>query len=109
MLYFLLASESFTTWEHRVGSYPFVCGVCRQQAWQLVFRIYQTKGTQVSPGTPYGMAYNERFQTRCSTCATATLVGHPTTWVQSVQGWVQEWGPVGPGTPQYVALAYPAQ
>lgn len=108
MLYLLLTSESLSTWEHRVGSYPFNCGACRQQAWQLVFRIYQTKGTQVSPGTPYGVVHTERFQTRCSACGTATLVAHPTTWVHTVQNWVQEWGPVGPGTPQYVALAFPA-
>jgi hypothetical protein len=40
-------------------------------------------------------------------CGVATLVGHPTTWAPTVQGWVQEWGPVAPGTPQYVALAFP--
>jgi hypothetical protein len=108
VLIYLLTAEQLATWEHRVGSYPFTCAMCRQQSWQLVFRIYQTKGTAASPGTPYGYAVNERFQARCSVCATATLVAHPTTWVQGVQGWVQEWGPVGPGTPQYVALAYPA-
>ncbi|HSQ67193.1 MAG TPA: hypothetical protein VLM85_28445 [Polyangiaceae bacterium] len=109
MLFYLLASDQYSTWEHRVGSYPLPCNACRQQAWQLVFRIYQTKGTPAAPGTPYGFAMNERFQTRCSTCGVATLVNHPTTWVHSVAGWVQEWGPVTPASPQYVALAYPAQ
>jgi hypothetical protein len=109
MLYYLLASQQLATWEHRVGSYPFGCGTCRQPAWQLVFRIYQTTGTPASPGTAWGLVKTERFQTRCSACGVATLVGHPTTWVHTVQGWVQEWGPVAHGTPQYVALAFPPQ
>jgi hypothetical protein len=109
MLYFLLASEQRATWEHRVGSHVFACVACHQPVWQLVFRIYQTKGTPVSPGTPYGLVVDERFQTRCSACGTATAVAHPSTWAPSVQGWVQEWGPVAPGTPQYVALAFPAR
>jgi hypothetical protein len=108
MLYYLL-SEQLSTWEHRVGSYPLACGGCRQQAWQLVFRIYQTRGSPASPGTPYSPVTTERFQMRCSQCGVATLVAHPTTWVSTVKDWVQEWGPVTPGTPQYVALAFPPQ
>lgn len=107
MLYYFF-SEQRSTWEHRVGSYVYACGTCRQQAWQHVFRVYQTHGTPASPGTPLGPVLAERFQTRCSSCGTAASVAHPSTWAATVQGWVQEWGPAGPGTPRYVALAYPA-
>ena len=108
MLYYLL-SEQRSTWEHRVGSYPLMCGACHQQSWQLVFRVYQTHGTPASPGTPYSPVVAERFQARCNTCGAASAVSHPQTWVASQPGWVQEWGPVAPGTPNYVALAYPAR
>ncbi len=107
MLWYLLASEQRSTWEHRIGSYMGPCNACRQQAWQLAFRIYQTKGTPASPGTPYGFAMNERYQIRCSACGAGSLTQHPSTWTQTVQ-FVQEYGPVAPATPAYVAMAYPA-
>jgi hypothetical protein len=110
MLWYFLLSEQFTTYEHRIGSFCVPCKLCQREAWQLTFRMYQTKGSHANPAGPYGVPHNERFQIRCSACGAATAVHHPSTWAPALgQGFVPEQGAVSIGIPAYVALAFPGR
>jgi hypothetical protein len=104
MLYLLL-SDDYAAWEHRVGSFFTTCPHCRQQAWQLTFRMYQTRGTMAQPPGPYDAPMNERFQIRCATCGGATQVNHPQTWVPTLgTTFNQENHAVTKATPAYFAI-----
>ncbi|MBL8609755.1 MAG: hypothetical protein JNL38_20650 [Myxococcales bacterium] len=108
MLWLMLANETtLTPWEQRVGSFWTTCPRCQQQAWQLTYRIYRTSGSGLQGPTPYGPPLNECFQVRCATCFSASMVAHPSTWVQSigVQFNNENHAPTH-GTPQYIAQAY---
>lgn len=110
MLWYFLLKDKYTTYEHRIGSFCVPCKMCQREAWQLCFRMYQTKGSEASPAGPYSFPYNERYQIRCSACGAATLVHHPSTWAPALgAAWVNEQGPVTPGTLQYVGLVFPGQ
>ncbi len=105
---FLLMSEEYKVWEQRAGSFHQACRYCNQPAWQLLFRIYRTLGSAMTPASPHGAPVNEVWQVRCATCGGAAMTAHPSTWVHTLGVPVnQEYGPVAWGTPQYVQMAYP--
>ena len=109
MLWYMLLSEELRVWEQRIGAWLATCQSCRRESWQLTFRVWRTKGTGMSPPTPYGFPYGECHQVRCSGCGVATNVGHPTQWVPSIgPGYTYENHPPIYGTPQYVTLAFGA-
>ncbi|MBX3190854.1 MAG: hypothetical protein KF819_27905 [Labilithrix sp.] len=109
MLWFMLLHEELRAWEQRIGAWQARCQGCHRDAWQLTFRIWRTKGTAMSPATPYGMAYGECHQVRCSGCGVATNVGHPTQWVPQIgPAYTYENHPPVYATPQYLQLAFPA-
>ena len=62
MLWYMLMSEELRIWEQRIGAWVARCQGCRREAWQLTFRIWRTKGTGMSPPTPYGLPYGECHQ-----------------------------------------------
>jgi hypothetical protein len=101
----LLLSESWSAWEHRIGAFFMACRNCGQPSWQLTYRMYQTKGTAMSPPGPNDWPQNERFQLRCATCAAPTPVNHPSTWVPHLGvPFQQESYPVTAATPAYFAV-----
>ena len=101
----LLLSDDWAAWEHRIGAFHMPCRHCAQPSWQLTFRMYQTKGTKMSPPGPNDWPQNERFQVRCATCGAPTPVHHPSTWVQQLGvPFQQESYPVTSATPAYFAL-----
>ena len=109
MLWYMLMSEELRVWEQRIGAWLATCQGCRREAWQLTFRVWRTKGTPMSPPTPYGFAYGECHQVRCSGCGAATNVGHPSQWVPTIgPAYTHENHPPVYGTPQYVTIAFPA-
>jgi hypothetical protein len=75
MLWYMLMSEELRVWEQRIGAWVAQCQGCHREGWQLTFRIWRTKGTGLSPPTPYGMPYGECYQVRCSLCGAARPVG----------------------------------
>ena len=90
----LLLSDAWRAWEHRIGAFHMACRYCGQPSWQLTYRMYQTKGTQMSPPGPNDWPQNERYQVRCATCAAPTLVNHPSTWVPQLLDYVKGGGVV---------------
>lgn len=82
--YLLLASEDLYTWEHRIGAYQGPCRACGRTAWQFVYRLYQTKGSTISPATPQSMPVSEWYQVRCEACFFGTATQHPSYWVQQL-------------------------
>ena len=107
MIWFLLLNEEFRVWEQRIGAWQAECQTCRRPGWQLVFRIWRTKGSAMNPASPYGYAYNECYQVRCSLCGAGTMTGHPAQWVPSLgPAYTYENLPPVFGTPQYTSMAY---
>jgi hypothetical protein len=104
----MLLNKTPTAWEHRIGSFRATCTHCRQEQWQLLYRLYHTEGSTMSPATPYGFVVGvERFQVRCSTCFGATSAGHPSTWApQMGPGFVNENFPATAANPQYLRMAF---
>jgi hypothetical protein len=111
MLLYLMAAAKWQIWEQRIGAWSARCQGCQQEAWQLTFRLWRTKGTPANPPTPWGpeMA-GEAFQVRCSTCGVGAMVGHPYGWVrEQAPGFVHEnhYTPAV-ANPHYVQMAIPA-
>ena len=107
MLWLMLMQDELRAWEQRVGCWQARCQMCQRDAWQLVFRIWRTKGNGLSSPTPWGIPYGEGFQVRCSGCGAATNVGHPSTWVPQIgPAYQYENHPPVIATPQYLAMAF---
>jgi hypothetical protein len=108
MLWYLLLAEEMRVWEQRVGYWGARCQTCHRDCWQLTFRIWRTKGTGMSPPTPFSYpTYGEAYQVRCSSCGVGAAVGHPQGWVPQLGGAFQyENHPATPALAQYLHLAF---
>jgi hypothetical protein len=107
VLWYFLLAEDYSSWEQRIGSFCRPCQHCRQEAWQIAFRMYRTKGSPLSPASSAGFAEYECCQIRCSGCGYATMVAHPHYWVSSLGvPFNQEACPAGPAVPGYASIAF---
>lgn len=109
MLWFLLLNEELRAWEQRVGAWRARCQTCQQDAWQLTFRIWRTKGSGLQPATPWGYAYGEAYQVRCSGCGVAAMVGHPNQWVPPLGNafvWENQYPPTQANA-RYMQMVFP--
>lgn len=107
---FFLTSDKWALWERRIGYFTARCQSCHQEAFQILFHMWRTKGTQISPPTPWSPMHGQAYQVRCNGCGVPAMVGHPQTWVpHQAPGFVQEHHhqPV-PAAPLYTTLAIPA-
>lgn len=102
-----LTSEKIAVWERRIGCFNARCQGCNQEGWQLTLHMWRSRGTQMSPPTPWSPIWGQTFQVRCSLCGVAAVVGPPELWVpQQAPGFVYEQHhPATPANPAYMALA----
>jgi len=108
MLWFLLLNEELRAWEQRVGAWVARCQTCQQNCWQLTFRIWRTKGSGLNPASPFGFAYGEAYQVRCSACGVAAMVGNPSQWVPPLgTAWQNESYPPMMANPRYMQMVFP--
>lgn len=78
---FFLTSEKWALFERRIGCFQARCQTCQGEHWQLLFHMWRTRGSQISPPTPWSPIHGQTYQVRCGGCFTPAMVGHPQEWV----------------------------
>jgi hypothetical protein len=106
LFYLLLKEDSVATYEQRIGYFVVPCPLCGQEGWQILFRLYKTRGSTMDPPSPTKMPSLEAFQVRCSICAGASVAFHPAYWASTLG--VPLYPEAYPPTPAHPGYAYMA-